>query len=178
MRTIKYLKLLLLGLLIATALSACNKQAGLQIGDTVPDVTLTDFQGKPVTLPKDIKGKVTLVRFWSLDCGFCDKGILLSLEPLYQKYKDKGFVPVAINEGRAVKTDERLKKFDHLTYPMLADEYGLVAKHFGVIGLPTTFVIDEQGIVRDKLTGEAGIEEYEKIFTTILYKGGFYENGH
>jgi len=53
-----------------------------------------------------------------------------------------------------------------------------VAKHFGVIGLPTTFVIDEQGIVRDKLTGEASIEEYEKLFTTILYKGEFYENGH
>ena len=178
MRTSKYLKLLLLGLLVATTLSACNKRAGLQIGDTVPNVTLTNVQGKSVTLPKDIKGKVALVRFWSLDCGFCNKEILLSLEPLYQKYKDRGFVPVAINESRLVKTDERLKKFDHLTYPMLVDEYGLVAKHFGVIGLPTTFVIDEQGIVRDKLTGEAGIEELEKFFTTILYKGGFYENGH
>jgi cytochrome c biogenesis protein CcmG, thiol:disulfide interchange protein DsbE len=86
-------------------------------------------------------------------------------------------VPVAINESRIVKTDERLKKFDHLTYPMLVDEYGLVAKHFGVIGLPTTFVIDEEGIVQDKITGEAGIDEYEKHFTTILYKGVFYENG-
>lgn len=178
MRTITYLELLLLGLLVAMALSGCNKRAGLQIGDTVPDVTLTDFQGKSVTLPKDIKGKVALVRFWGIDCCFCDKEILLSLEPLYQKYKDKGFVPVAINESRLDKTDQRLKKFDHLTYPMLVDEYGLVAKHFGVIGLPTTFVIDEQGIVRDKITGEAGIEEFEKRFTTILYKGGFYENGH
>ena len=174
----KHLKLLLLCLLAATALSACNKRTGLQIGDTIPNVTLTDFQGKSVALPQDLKGKVALVRFWSIDCGFCDKGILLSLEPLYQKYKDKGFVPVAINESRVVKTDERLKKFAHLTYPMLVDEYGLVAKHFGVIGLPTTFVIDEEGIVQDKITGEAGIEEYEKHFTTILYKGVFYENGH
>jgi peroxiredoxin len=178
MRTIRYLKVLLLCLLAATALSACNKRTGLQIGDTIPNVTLTDFQGKSVALPQDLKGKVALVRFWSIDCGFCDKGILLSLEPLYQKYKDKGFVPVAINESRIVNTDERLKKFDHLTYPMLVDEYGLVAKKFGVIGLPTTFVIDEEGIVRDKITGEAGIEEYEKFFTTILYKGFFYENGH
>ena len=178
MRMIKYLQLLLLGLLVATALSGCNKRAGLQIGDTVPDVTLTDFQGKSVTLPKDIKGKVAFVHFWGLDCCFCDKKILLSLEPLYQKYKDKGFVPVGINESQFVKTDERLKQFDHLTYPMLVDEYGLVAKHFGVIGLPTTFVIDEEGIVQDKITGEAGIDEYEKFFTTILYKGVFYENGH
>ena len=178
MRSITHLILLLMGLLVAMGLSGCNKRSGLQIGDTAPNVTLTDFQGKAVALPKDLKGKVALVRFWSIDCHFCDKGILLSLEPLYQKYKDKGFVPVAINESRIDKTDERLKQFDQLTYPMLVDEYGLVAKQFGVIGLPTTFVIDEQGIVRDKITGDAGIDEYEKRFTTILYKGVFYENGY
>ena len=178
MRTIGYLKILLLGLLVASTLNACNKYSGLQIGDQAPVVTLNDFSGKPVMLPEAFKGKVMLVRFWSLDCGFCDKEMLLAFETFYQKYKDRGFIPVAINESRIVKTDERLKKFAHLTYPLLVDEYGLVAKHFGVIGLPTTFVIDEQGIVRDKLTGEASIEEYEKLFTTILYKGEFYENGH
>jgi cytochrome c biogenesis protein CcmG/thiol:disulfide interchange protein DsbE len=178
MRAIQYLKLLLLSLLVVMALSGCNKRVGLQIGDTVPDVTLTDFQGKTVTLPKDIKGKVALVRFWSIDCHFCDKEILLSLETLYQKYKDKGFIPVAINESRIDKTDERLKKFDHLAYPMLVDDHGLVAKHFGVIGLPTTFIIDEEGIIQDKITGDAGIDEYEKRFTTILYKGVFYESGY
>lgn len=173
MRTI-----LLLSLLVAISLSGCNKRAGLQIGDAIPEVALTDFQGKSVTLPRATKGKIALLRFWSIDCGFCDKEILLSLEPLYQKYKDRGFIPVAINESRIDKTDQRLKKFERLSYPMLVDEYGLVAKQFGVIGLPTTFVIDGQGIVRDKITGDAGIEEFEKSFTTVLNKGVFYENGH
>ena len=178
MRMMRYLKLPLIGLVVAIALSACNKHSGLQIGDPAPVVTLADFNGKPVTLPEAFKGKVILVRFWSLDCGFCDKEKLFTLESFYQKYKDRGFIPVAINEGRVDKTDERLKKFAHLTYPMLVDEYSLVAKHFGVIGMPTTFVIDEEGIVRDKITGEAGIDKYEKRLTTILYKGEFYENGH
>jgi len=178
MRASKYLRLLLFGLLIASVVGGCNKRGGLQIGDPIPDVTLTDFLGKSVTLPKDIKGKVALIRFWSLDCGFCDKEILLALESFYQKYKGRGFIPVAINESRIIKTDERLKKFEHLTYPMLIDEYGVVAKRFGVIGLPTTFVIDESGIVQDKLTGEAGTDEYEKFFTTVLNKGVFYESGH
>ena len=87
-------------------------------------------------------------------------------------------MPVGINESQFVKTDERLKQFAHITYPMLVDEYGLVAQHFGVIGLPTTFIIDEEGIIQDKITGEAGIDDYEKRFTTILYKGVFYENGY
>ena len=178
MSAVNFLKLLLLSLLAAAALSGCNKRTGLQVGDAAPNVTLTDFQGKTVSLPEDIKGKVALVRFWGLDCCFCDKTILLSLEPLYQKYKGEGFVPVAINEGRIVKTDERLRKLDPLSYPLLVDEYGLAAKQFGVIGLPTTFIIDEEGIIQDKITGEAGIEEYEKRFTTILHKGVFYESGH
>jgi peroxiredoxin len=178
MSTSKYLQLLLPGLLAAMALGACNKHQGLQIGDPAPIVKLTDFNGRPVMLPEAYKGKIMLVRFWSLDCGFCDKDMLLVLETFYQKYKDRGFIPVAVNEGRADKTDERLKRFAHLGYPILVDEYGLVAKRFGVIGLPTTFVIDEEGIVRDKLTGEAGIDEYEKRLTTILYKGVFYENGY
>lgn len=178
MRADRRSTLLLLGLLVAITLGGCNKRAGLQIGDTIPDVTLTDFQGKSVILPKDIKGKVALLRFWSIDCGFCDKAVLLSLESLYQKYKDRGFIPVAINASRLVKTDERIQPFEHLSYPMLVDEYGLAAKRFGVIGLPTTFIIDEEGVIRDKITGEAGIDEFEKLFTTILYKGIFYENGH
>lgn len=178
MRTLQYLRLLLFGLVIAAVLGGCNKRGGLQIGDPIPDVTLTDFQGKSVTLPKDLNGKIALIRFWSLDCGFCDKEILLALETFYQKYKDKSFIPVAINESRVDKTDERLKKFAHLTYPMLIDEYGVAAKRFGVIGLPTTFVIDESGIVQDKLTGEAGTDEYENFFTTVLNKGVFYESGH
>ncbi|MDO9105105.1 MAG: TlpA disulfide reductase family protein [Methylovulum sp.] len=177
MREIKC-RTVLLGLLVAVSLSGCHKRAGLQIGDAIPAVTLSDFHGRPVILSDNIKGKVTLLRFWSLDCGFCDKEVLLSLEPLYQKYKDKAFMPVAINVSRVVKTDQRLRQFDSLTYPMLVDEYGVVAKSFGVIGLPATFVIDEEGFVRKKMTGEAGIQEIEKLFTTILYKEEFYEDGH
>jgi cytochrome c biogenesis protein CcmG, thiol:disulfide interchange protein DsbE len=178
MRRTEVIKVLLSGLMIALVLNGCHKRTGMQIGDTIPTVTLIDFQGNSVTLPEDIKGKVTLVRFWSIDCSFCDKGVLLSLEKFYQKYKDKGFMPVAINESSLEENDVGLKQFAGLTYPMLVDEYALVAKKFGVIGLPTTFVIDEDGIVRDKLVGEAKTEEFEKLFTTVLNKGAVYESGY
>lgn len=178
MRMSQYLKILLLGLLVALPISGCNKRTGIQVGDTIPTVTLTDFKGKSVTLPEDFKGKIILVRFWSIDCGFCDKDVLLFLESQYQKYKDKGFLPVAINESRIDKSDERLSQFKSLSYPMLVDEYGLAAKKLGVIGLPTTFILDEEGIVRDKLVGEAKKEELEKFVTTTLNKGVFYESGY
>jgi len=164
--------------LTAGLLTGCQKRGRLEIGDEVPSITLSDLDGQPVNLPGDFNGKVILVRFWAIDCGFCDKKMLLALEQFKQRYQDRQFIPLAINEGRLAKDDERLKALGHLSYPMLVDEYGSVAKHFGVIGLPTTFVIDENGILRDKLTGEASLEEYEKLLTTILNKGVFYESGH
>jgi cytochrome c biogenesis protein CcmG, thiol:disulfide interchange protein DsbE len=162
----------------AALLAGCQKRGPLEIGDEVPPITLSDINGRPVNLPNDFNGKVILVRFWSIDCGFCDKKILLALEQFKQRYQGRQFIPVAINEGSLAKDDERLKALGKLSYPMLVDEYGSVARHFGVIGLPTTLVIDENGILRDKLTGEASIKEYEKLLTTILNKGVFYESGH
>lgn len=161
--------ILLLSVLVVVALLAgCNKRSGLQIGDTVPSVTLTDFHGKSFTLPKDVQGKFVLLRFWSIECDFCDKELLVGLESLYQKYKDRGFIPIAVNVSPINADDERLKRFERLTYPLLVDERGLVAKKFGVIGLPTSFVIDGEGVLRGKITGEAGVEEFESLFIQVL----------
>lgn len=154
--------------LMLMLLLGCNRRGGLQVDDPAPVVSLQDFHGNTVNLPQDFNGKVVLVRFWSLDCVYCNKEMLLGLETLYQKYKDHGFVPVAIDVGKYDAKDERWKRFESLTYPMLNDERGLVARRFGVIGMPTSFVIDRQGVVREKITGEAGLDEFEKLFTTVL----------
>lgn len=160
-------RLLLLGLL-ALVLVGCNRHKGLQIGDPAPVVSLQDIHGKALALPQDLNGKVWLVRFWALDCELCDKEILFGLETLYQKYKDHNFTPVTVVVGTFDSKDERWKHFQSLTYPILVDERGLVAKKFGVIGLPSNFVIDGEGVLREKLIGNASLDEFEKLFTTIL----------
>ncbi|MDD2739845.1 MAG: TlpA disulfide reductase family protein [Methylomonas lenta] len=167
MRHAAWSYVLLLGLLAAIS-TGCNRHKGLQIGDPVPNVSLQDIHGKAVALPQDLNGKVWLVRFWALDCELCDKDILFGLESLYQKYKERNFIPVAVAVGSFDPKDERWQRFHSLTYPILVDERGLVAKKFGVIGLPTNFVVDDEGVLRDKLIGNAGLSEFEKLFTTIL----------
>lgn len=160
-------KHLLLGLLVLV-LVGCNRHKGLQIGDPAPVVSLQDIHGKAVALPQDLNGKVWLVRFWALDCELCDKEILFGLETLYQKYKDRNFTPVAVVIGTFDPKDEHWQRYQSLTYPILVDERGLVAKKFGVIGLPSNFVIDGEGVLREKLIGNANLDEFEKLFTTIL----------
>lgn len=167
---------LLLALVAAVVLSACDKRAGLQIGDSVPAVTLADLQGKPFDLPKDVRGKVVLIRFWAVDCEFCEKEKLFTLERFYQKYKDQGFLPIAVNVSPVENNDGRFERFRPLTYPLLVDDYGAAARQYGVKGLPATLVIDEEGILRGKINGEADNAAIEKLFTTVLYKGDFYES--
>jgi peroxiredoxin len=153
-----------------------HPRLGLHLGDRVPPLTLTDYQGNSVTLAEDIEGKVALLWFWSIDCALCNNEMLLSLNALYQKYKAKGFVPIAIHQGRWVEGNDRLRKFDQVTYPLLVDEDGKVAGYFGVVELPTTYILDEKGIVREKIVGEPGIDACEKLITTVVYKEGFYDS--
>jgi cytochrome c biogenesis protein CcmG/thiol:disulfide interchange protein DsbE len=162
--------------LIAIALGGCNQRHTLRIGDAVEPVELEDVYGKTMTLPDDVKGKVTLVRFWSIDCPLCCKEMIQTFESLYQKYKDKGFIPVAINVGHHKETAEDYKKLEGVTYPLLTDPNYTVARRFGVTGLPTTFILDQQGILREKIVGETDLETIEKLLTTVLYKGGFYDS--
>lgn len=165
-------------LLLIFPLAAHGRNTGPKIGEKIPASILTDFHGKPIPLIQDFKGKVVFMRFWSLDCSYCDKTMLVSLENFYQKYKDKGFVPIAINTSRINVNDERVRKLEQFTYPMLLDEYGIVAKKFGVIGLPTSFIFDETGILRGKITGEAGSDRFEQLITTVLHKNSFYEKNY
>jgi cytochrome c biogenesis protein CcmG, thiol:disulfide interchange protein DsbE len=165
--------------LVASVTPGCKKRGPLEIGDEVAPITLTGLNGETIDLPGDYRGKVILIRFWSIDCHFCDKQILVALDQFKERYKDKNFIPIAINEGPLAKDDSRLQPLlAKISYPMAVDEYHSVARQFGVVALPATFILDGEGILRDKFSGEAGLEELEKRITTIMNKGVFYENGH
>jgi peroxiredoxin len=172
----------LLSVLLLVLTAACagysHQGTGLEIGDKVPPITLTEFQGKSVTIPEDVEGKVALVRFWSMDCPLCKNEMLLSLDALHHKYREKGYVSMTILEGRPIETDSRLSTFYRVSFPMLIDEYGTAAKDFGVVILPTTFILDEKGILRDRITGDPGIASLERLLTAVLYKEGFYDSNY
>lgn len=177
MKQPNYRCIFLFALLIFVLLSGCEKKhMGLETGERMPAVSLSTHDGKLLHLPDDYRGKILLVRFWSIDCHFCDKKILLGLDALYQKYQAQGFVPIAVNESEPDKTDARMQQFSALAYPMLYDLNNAAARRFGIVALPVTYVFDEEGILRQKLTGEASLEEYEKLFTTVINKGTLYES--
>jgi peroxiredoxin len=106
------------------------------------DFTLTDLQGKAWTL-KDLRGKVVLLNFWATWCPPCRKE-MPDLESLYLKFKDEGFVVLAISDEDSAKVGPFLSERS-ITYPVLLDPGRKVNEQFQIEGIPKSFVYDRSG---------------------------------
>jgi len=106
------------------------------------DFTLTDLQGKEWHL-RDLQGKVVLVNFWATWCPPCRKE-MPDLEALYEKYKEQGFVVLAISDEEQTKVAPFIAE-RKIAYPVLLDPGRRVNDAFIVEGIPKSFVYDRQG---------------------------------
>ncbi|MBI2177658.1 MAG: TlpA family protein disulfide reductase [Candidatus Tectomicrobia bacterium] len=106
---------------------------------------LKDLDGKSVRF-SSFRGKVVLVNLWATWCSYCEKE-RPHLEALYRKYKDRGFVVVAISidvEGAAAVrpyVEKRKLSFVHLLDP----ESEIARGYFGLRGTPTNYFVDRAG---------------------------------
>ena len=156
-------------LLIMFLLTGCNKRPVLRIGDKPQHIEMTDIHGNKLAFPDDLKGRVAMVRFWSVDCPDCNKQIFKSMETLYLKYKDQGFVPVSVNVKQSPEGPEDFSRVEKLiTYPVVLDPEAKAAHLYGLTVLPVTFIINREGVVKEKVIGETGIDMFESFLPPLL----------
>ncbi len=129
------------------------------------DFTLTDLQGKTWNL-KDLRGKVVLLNFWATWCPPCRKE-MPDLEALYLKFKDQGFVVLAISDEEAAKVNPFLAE-RNITYPVLLDPGRKVNEEFQIDGIPKSFVYDRSG----KLVAQSIDMRTQKQFLEMLAQAG------
>ncbi len=134
--------------------------------------TLPDLDGKPRAL-SDYLGKVVLVNFWATWCPPCRRE-MPSLERLSQRLKDRGFVVLAINQ---METPDEVFAFTGQlepspTFPLLFDRDSAVARAWGVLGLPASFIVDRQGRVVYRMMGgrEFDHPQFEQAIRTLQSK--------
>jgi peroxiredoxin len=154
--------------LLAGLLAGCSERAAqLQPGDPAPAVVVQTLAGEQLNLPSDFNGKVVAVRFWADWCPFCE-GEMKAIEPVYQQFRDQGLVVVAINVGQSRRVAQRFADKLGVTFIIGLDEESTSASRYGVLGLPTTFFVDRQGKVRNKIIGESEAVTFTRMVKALL----------
>jgi len=124
------------------------------VGKKAPEFTVKDLSGTNVSLSSFI-GKPILLNIWATWCPCCRRERAY-LESLHREYKDRGLVILAVSIDTSVKRVKRYLKRIPASYTVLIDEdgiNGIVARSYRVYGLPTSFLINRDGIIRYKFTG-------------------------
>lgn len=169
------------GLLFAGILVTMNKFVAESIlvpGDAVPQYEFTDLDGQPAGFD-DFKGKGLVVNFWATWCAPCRREMSL-LESVFQGYRNQGIVVIGISVGESLATVQRYVDSIGVTYPIWADQVRpnqsntralALSDRFNVVGLPTTFFVNRNGIIESSHVGElnrAIIQE--RILDLILHQ--------
>ncbi len=132
---------------MAILISIFNANAA-EVGQAAPQFTLPSLlQDHPISLNK-LSGKVIYVDFWASWCSPCRTSFPL-LNKLYQKLKDQGFEVVAINLDEDKANAEKFLKDFPVAFTVLRDSTGEWADKYVVEAMPTSFLIDKQGVIRN-----------------------------
>jgi len=150
---------IVLGILWIDASRIRTLQAGAaappspQVGFAAPDFTLDTLAGEIIAL-SELRGKVVLINLWASWCPPC-RAEMPALDAVYRKYRDSGFVVLAVNttfqdseaDARAFAQNLRL------TFPILLDRDGATSRRYQMQALPMTFFVGHDGIIRDIVIG-------------------------
>ncbi|BFM22462.1 hypothetical protein R50076_35110 [Gilvimarinus japonicus] len=160
-----FVKSLSIGLMLLLPLSwsvqAANSEA---VGTKAPDFTLKSNQGDNVRLAEQ-RGQVVMLNFWASWCAPCRKEMPL-LDELHQRYESAGFVLYGVNVESDPSAGDKLIKDLGVSFPILYDTDSIASKAYSVDAMPTTVVIDRDGVIRYVNRGYRGGDE-EKYRTQV-----------
>ncbi|MEO6135673.1 MAG: TlpA disulfide reductase family protein [Ginsengibacter sp.] len=142
-------------------------QSRLLPGSIFPEMTLIDTSKQPLSVA-DLKGKVVLIDFWASWCKPC-RAEMPKLISLYEKYKDKGFVVIAISLDEHKENWIKAIREDSLPWIHFCDlvnmDNNILCKKWGISSIPYNFLIDKDGFLADK---EVSLDILEKELLSLL----------
>ena len=128
------------------------------------DITLMDLDENEVTIGQ--LEAVRIVNFWATWCGPCVAEIP-EFQAFHEEYADQGVkvIGIALDEQGAEIVQPFVEEHN-MTYLTLIDTAGKSASNFGgVYALPTTFIVDREGMVQKK---HVGLMSYENLESAVL----------
>ncbi|MBI1821483.1 MAG: TlpA family protein disulfide reductase [Nitrospirae bacterium] len=123
-----------------------------KVGFTAPDFRLKNIKGEFISL-ESFRSKVVLVNFWATWCAPC-RAEMPSMEELYRHFNRKDFEILAVSSDedglRSVKPFQEEYQF---TFPILIDETLQINDLYGVSSIPTSIIVDRNGIITNRFFG-------------------------
>lgn len=149
-----------LALLIVLLLAGCTSQPGTTATgpnpsaqkSAAPDFELENVAGG-ILKSNDLKGKVTVVDFWATWCEPCISEIP-NYNALRQSYNDKGveILGVTVESGKLDDIKPKVQELQ-MKYPVVVGNDKVIDGFGGLIGFPTTFIVDKDWRVYKKYLG-------------------------
>ena len=127
--------------------------ARVDTGLPVPAYAAVTLAGDSTSLAAQ-EGSVVLLNVWATWCHPC-RGEIPELEALHKKYSPRGLRLIGVSvdaAGAQADITEFMKEFP-MSYPIWLDPDERVSAQFLLVGVPTTFLIDKQGVLRWRKTG-------------------------
>ena len=122
-----------------------NLPESAAVGSSAPEFELVNLDDQTVKL-SDLRGKIVIINFWATWCEPC-KIEMPFFEKLHQS--NSGNLEIlGVNFDEPPPQVEQFVEEYQLHFPVLLDPGGEVQKLYRVIGYPTTFIVDGEGIVR------------------------------
>ena len=127
-------------------------------------VTLAD--GRPLSSGA-LKGKVVLVNFWATWCPYCRKEMPV-IDSFWRDYRSKGFEVVAISLDDPPEKIAAWMKDKGYTFQAAPTNPSVAAAFGSVSSVPTSFIVDTEGHIRHKISGQVYYGRLEKLIIPLL----------
>ena len=132
---------------------SASKLEALPNGKPMPEFSLVDTTGKDITLSKlTAEKKLVLVNFWGTWCGPC-RLEMPQFEKLYKAKSQDHFLILAIDEGDERPVLDKYLKEKPVSFPILLDPDGALAKKLGIRAFPTSVLVGSDGKILEVIEG-------------------------
>ncbi|AJQ27185.1 TlpA family protein disulfide reductase [Pelosinus fermentans] len=135
----------------------------VKVGKNSPSFTLDSLAGNQVTVGKT--GRITVINFWATWCPPC-----LEEMPELEKFAKKNQQKVQFYAVNLQESQENVRGFmnkHNYTMPVLLDKDGIVAKQFQITAIPTTIIVDKNGLIKHRQSGAMTMNQLDGIINSL-----------